>query len=318
MKLARPALELFLYCLYGGCVSHTRSLSLLFSLLRQKKGSQTRLSLSLSLSLRDVSRETETGDKRRSRFRRRRCEPCSTKTRTSPTATWRPSAWRSTRTRAPASWSTPSNSRRSSKTRTRFARNRASAGATVCQNSRSSAHKPRPPIPFVREARGLYPARLLCRGKREPTVYTYPPDACVDFLFPSRRAYARARERAPTGFCLAGSVALPGGSAAPARRINGQHGKRRGPPERHLRAPPRRPFFLGHSLDIYISSSSACTSDPLPRAQAFRRLCRERQVDQPEELPLDPVLWLQEGGKQRRSMKGRKTLHAKKVFMRIG
>lgn len=52
--------------------------------------------------------------------------------------------------------------------------------------------------------------------------------------------------------------------------------------------------------------------------RAFRRLCRERKVDQPTDLPIDPVLWRQNGARLRRSKSNTRFDRHKRALARAG
>ncbi|KAH8073138.1 hypothetical protein JL721_3117 [Aureococcus anophagefferens] len=84
-------------------------------------------------------------------------------------------------------------------------------------------------------------------------------------------------------------------------------------------AVPVVPSVLREAFDLVDFAPARKRRGPPERfLRNFRRLCRQRRVDQPPELPPDPVLWRQEGSTFRRSRRGQRDVPQKRNLLRAG
>ncbi|KAK7234079.1 hypothetical protein SO694_00146037 [Aureococcus anophagefferens] len=84
-------------------------------------------------------------------------------------------------------------------------------------------------------------------------------------------------------------------------------------------AVPVVPAVLREAFDLVDFAPARKRRGPPERfLRNFRRLCRQRRVDQPPELPPDPVLWRQEGSTFRRSRRGQRDVPQKRNLLRAG
>ena len=84
-------------------------------------------------------------------------------------------------------------------------------------------------------------------------------------------------------------------------------------------ARPVVPAVLREAFDLVDFAPARKRRGPPERfLRNFRRLCRQRRVDQPPELPPDPVLWRQEGSTFRRSRRGQRDVPQKRNLLRAG
>ena len=84
-------------------------------------------------------------------------------------------------------------------------------------------------------------------------------------------------------------------------------------------ARPVVPAVLREAFDLVDFAPARKRRGPPERfLRNFRRLCRQRRVDQPPELPPDPVLWRQEGSTFRRSRRGQRDVPQKRTLLRAG